>query len=49
MLDKIRALFSEGIADNGDSEAALHLAAAILLVEIANPDQGLDDVEIRRP
>jgi len=48
MLDKIRALFSGGTAETGDSEAALHLAAAVLFVEIAKSDQSIDDAEILR-
>jgi len=41
-------LFSESVTDTDDSEAALHLAAAILLVEIAKSDQNIDDKEIQR-
>lgn len=48
MLGKIRALFSEGAAETGDSEAVLHLAAAVLLFEIAKSDQRVDDAEISR-
>lgn len=48
MLQKIRALFSAGATSSGDSEAALHLAAAVLLVEIAKSDQRIDGDEILR-
>jgi uncharacterized tellurite resistance protein B-like protein len=48
MLDKIRAFFSNGTAESGDSEAVLHLAAAVLLFEIAKSDQSIDEAEIVR-
>jgi uncharacterized tellurite resistance protein B-like protein len=48
MLDRIRALFSDSIAENDESEAALHLAAAILFIEIAKSDQSIDDAEVLR-
>lgn len=47
MLDTIRRLFTaeEPEADNG---AALHLAAAVLLVEVAKSDHSLEGLEIDR-
>jgi len=48
MLEKIRALFADNEAPPGESEAALHLAAAILLVKVARSDQNVDEKEILR-
>jgi uncharacterized tellurite resistance protein B-like protein len=48
MLEKIRALFSENAEQTGDSEAALHLAAAVLLVKVAKSDNSVDEQEILR-
>lgn len=48
MLDRIKAYFAAGEADAGDDEAALHLAAAALLVEVARADHSLDRIEIDR-
>ncbi|MGB5198917.1 MAG: TerB family tellurite resistance protein [Sedimenticolaceae bacterium] len=48
MLDSIRKLFTGDTAQTGDSEAALHLAAAILLIEVAKSDRAIDDEEIVR-
>ena len=48
MFDKIRELFSDSPGQTGDSEAALHLAAAVLLVEVAKSDNNVDDAEILR-
>ena len=48
MLDSIRKLFSGDTAQTGDNEAALHLAAAVLLIEVAKSDRAIDDDEILR-
>ena len=48
MLKKIQAFFSEAETDATDDEAALHLAAAILLVEVAKSDHSLEASEIER-
>jgi len=48
MLEKIRALFAGNAAEAGDNEAALHLAAAVLLVEVAGSDHNIDETEILR-
>lgn len=48
MLNKIRALFSGASAEVADDEAALHLAAAALLVEVARADHDFDDAERAR-
>jgi len=48
MLEKIRALFADNAAQPGDNEAALHLAAAILLMKVAGSDQSFDEKEILR-
>jgi uncharacterized tellurite resistance protein B-like protein len=48
MLDRIKALFT---ADNEvviDDEAGLHLAAAVLLVEVAKADHSLERFELER-
>lgn len=49
MLDRIRAFFANAEeSDGADDEAALHLAAAVLLVEVARSDQTFGDVELER-
>ncbi len=48
MLDSIRKLFTGDTAQAGDNEAALHLAAAILLIEVAKSDRAIDDEETVR-
>ena len=48
MLDKIRALFSERSAQADGNDAALHLAAAFLLMEVAKCDHSVDEKEIAR-
>jgi uncharacterized tellurite resistance protein B-like protein len=48
MLDAIRRLFSGDTAKTADNEAALHLAAAVLLIEVAKSDRSIDDEELRR-
>ena len=48
MREKIRALFAENVAEAGDNEAALHLAAAVLLVKVAGSDHSIDETEILR-
>ncbi len=48
MLDSIRKLFSGDTAQTGDNEATLHLAAAIILIEVAKSDRSIDDEELLR-
>lgn len=48
MLKKIQALFSAEPSNETDDEAALHLAAAVLLIEVAKSDHTLRDAEIER-
>ena len=50
MFDKLRDFFSAEPAagDDADPEAALHLAAAMLLIEVAKADHHLDDDELLR-
>ncbi|MCG6966830.1 MAG: TerB family tellurite resistance protein [Chromatiaceae bacterium] len=48
MLNRIRALFSGDTDTLDDDEAAMHLAAAALLIEVAKSDHSLDRVEIER-
>jgi len=48
MLDRIRALFSAAPGAPSDDTAAHHLAAAVLLVEVAKADHALDQVELQR-
>lgn len=48
MLDKIRAFLSAEPADDRVDEAALHLAAAALLIEVAKSDHTLDQAEVAR-
>ena len=48
MLDAIRRLFAGDTAKTADNEAALHLAAAVLLIEVAKSDRSIDADEFRR-
>jgi uncharacterized tellurite resistance protein B-like protein len=48
MLKKIQAFFSAEESEDLDAEAALHLAAAVLLIEVAKSDHRLRDTEIER-
>jgi uncharacterized tellurite resistance protein B-like protein len=49
MLDKLRDFFgAEPAAPDTDSEASLHLAAAMLLIEVSKADHELDDEELAR-
>ncbi len=48
MLDKIRAFLSAEPAEEHVDEAALHLAAAALLIEVAKSDHTLDQTEVVR-
>lgn len=48
MLKRIRDFLATPPADDQDDEAALHLAAAMLLVEVAKADHSLDDDELER-
>jgi uncharacterized tellurite resistance protein B-like protein len=48
MLKKIQAFFSAEESEDIDAEAALHLAAAVLLIEVAKSDHTLRDAEIDR-
>jgi uncharacterized tellurite resistance protein B-like protein len=48
VLDRIRSLFSEQPEQTLDDDAALHLAAAVLLIEVAKADHSLDGLEIQR-
>jgi uncharacterized tellurite resistance protein B-like protein len=48
MLKKIQAFFSAEESEDLDAEAALHLAAAVLLIEVAKSDHTLRDAEIER-
>lgn len=48
MLDRIRAFFVADEADPSGDPAALHLAAAALLIEVAKADQCLDQIELER-
>ena len=48
MLDRIKAFFTSPDEDAGDDEAALHLAAAVLLIEVAKADHVLEDLELER-
>ena len=47
MLDRLKTFFAEP-APSVDDEAALHLAAAVLLVEVAKADHALEEPEIAR-
>jgi len=46
MLDKMRSFFTADENAAGDDEAALHLAAAVLLIEVAKSDHSVGDVQI---
>jgi uncharacterized tellurite resistance protein B-like protein len=48
MLKKIQAFFSAEESEDLDADAALHLAAAVLLIEVAKSDHTLRDAEIER-
>jgi uncharacterized tellurite resistance protein B-like protein len=49
MFSQLRDFFAAPAATDGpDNEAALHLAAAMLLVEVAKVDGGLDGDELAR-
>jgi len=48
MLKKLQALFSAEESEDLDAEAALHLAAAVLLIEVAKSDHTLRDSEVER-
>lgn len=48
MLDKVKKFFAAPEQDVADDEAALHLAAAMLLIEVAKVDHQLDKVELIR-
>ena len=49
MLDKLRDFFAAAPADDAaDGEAAMHLAAAMLLIEVAKADHELEDAELAR-
>jgi uncharacterized tellurite resistance protein B-like protein len=48
MLKKIQAFFAAEESEDLDAEAALHLAAAVLLIEVAKSDHTLRDTEIER-
>ena len=48
MLKKIQAFFAAPGSEEADDEAALHLAAAVLLVEVAKSDHSFDDTELER-
>ena len=48
MLEKLRDFFAAPPADDVDKEAALHLAAAMLLIEVAKVDHSLDAIELDR-
>jgi uncharacterized tellurite resistance protein B-like protein len=48
MLDKLRSFFHPPeVADSVD-EAALHLAAAVLLIQVAKSDHRLEELELAR-
>ena len=48
MLDQLRAYFGAPPASPADDEAALHLAAAALLIEVAKADHCLEQIELER-
>jgi len=48
VLKKIQAFFAAEAPDDVDDEAALHLAAAVLLIEVAKSDHSVGDMEIDR-
>ena len=47
MLDRLKTFFTEQ-APSVDDEASLHLAAAVLLIEVAKADHALEEPEIAR-
>lgn len=49
MLDRIRQFFvSEDAGGEADDTAALHLAAAVLLIQVAKADHSLEELELAR-
>ena len=48
MLDRIKAFFDTSEEDAEDDDAALHLAAAVLLIEVAKADHALEKLELDR-
>lgn len=48
MLKKIQAFFAADTSNEADDEAALHLAAAMLLIEVAKSDRSFGELEIDR-
>jgi uncharacterized tellurite resistance protein B-like protein len=48
VLKKIQAFFAAEAPDDVDDEAALHLAAAMLLIEVAKSDHVVRDMQIER-
>ena len=48
MLKKIQSFFAAESSAGTDDEAALHLAAAVLLIEVAKSDHSVGDVEMNR-
>lgn len=48
MLDRIKAFFDTSDEDVEDDDAALHLAAAVLLIEVAKADHALEKLELDR-
>jgi uncharacterized tellurite resistance protein B-like protein len=48
VLARLKAFFAEDPQDAVDDEAALHLAAAVLLVEVAKADHSLEQLELDR-
>ena len=48
MLKKIQAFFAAEESDDVNDEAALHLAAAVLLIEVAKSDHVVRDIQIEQ-
>lgn len=49
MLEKLKTFFGQAAAQpDVDDDAALHLAAAVLLVQVAKSDHQLDSLELER-
>ena len=48
MLDRLKTFFSEPAESVAVDDAALHLAAAVLLVEVAKSDHRLEELEMAR-
>lgn len=48
MLDRIKAFFTDEPEASEDNEAALHLAAAVLLVQVAKSDHRFESLEMKR-